>query len=193
MRPDKLVLRARAGERADSPEPAPQGRQALSLLCSPGGAQQEPGAAWQPASSCRRYTPLGTGCCSSCRGCRRPSPWRSWPSQSWWFLQVSRGSQSLLSTQGSSSRLGEETMVPVGGLGGSPDRGGAADVSRGWGGGQGISPYSPTCCAWGWGVLKTRAQGCSLDLNPGMKGAKALGADVGTVTPLPRFSVLLTR
>ena len=41
-------------------------------------------------------------------------------------------------------------------------------------------------------MLKTRAQGCSLDLNPGMKGAKALGAGVGTVTPLPRFSVFLT-
>ena len=60
------------------------------------------------------------------------------------------------------------------------------------GGGQGISPYPPTCCPWGWGVLKTRAQGCSRGLNPGMKGARALGASVGTVTPLPRFSASLT-
>ena len=44
MRPDKPVLRAGEGERADSPEPAPRGRQVLSLLCSPGGPRQGPGA-----------------------------------------------------------------------------------------------------------------------------------------------------
>ena len=36
-------------------------------------------------------------------------------------------------------------------------------------------------------------RGCAENQGPGVKGAKALGAGVGTVTPLPRFSVLLNR
>lgn len=43
MRPDKLVLQAGVGERADSLEAAPWGLQVLSLLCSSGGT---PAGTW---------------------------------------------------------------------------------------------------------------------------------------------------
>lgn len=72
-------------------------------LC-PSTARQEPrpeaSAAWPPPTSCRRCVLWVRGCCSSCRDCPRLSPWRSWPSQSSSFSQVSWGTQRPMAVPG---------------------------------------------------------------------------------------------